>query len=208
MVGSGDAKPIELRLIRLGKEDTIVVVPEERPPGMENSGGFGDGFGGGFGFGFGDGFGDGFGFDQDEADPLGAFRMFRGAFVFPPQGGAMAFDSKLPNGYSVTITRENDQPMKITVKKGDQTWTIVGNDKEALEQLPEDARRHVQGLLAGSVQDQLRNFRLRMGPGGDFKLPQGFPFNDQQDPVLERMEQLERQLKELQQRLEESDAIE
>jgi len=212
LVGSDDAKPIELRLIRLGKEDTIVVVPEERPPGMENSGGFGDGFGGGFGFGF----GDGFGFDQDEADPLGAFRMFRGGLVVPPRGGAMAMNSKLPNGYIVTMSRENDQPVRITVKKGDQTWTIVGDDEEALEQLPEDVRRHVQGLLAGSVnmalgddlQKQLRNFQLRAWPGGEFRLPQGLPFNDQQDPVLERLEQLERQLQELQQRLEESNATE
>ncbi len=204
LVGSGDAKPIELLLIRLGKEETIIVVPEERPAGMENSG---SGFGG---------FGGGFGFDQDEADPLGAFRMFRGGLVIPPRGGAMALNSKLPNGYIVTMTRENDQPVRITVKKGDRTWTIVGDDEEALEQLPEDVRRHVQGLLAGSVnmalgddlQKQMRNFQLRAWPGGEFRLPQGLPFNDQQDPVLERMEQLERQLKELQQRLEESDATE
>ena len=171
---------------------------------MENSVG-----GGGFGF------GDGFGFDQDEADPLGAFRMFRGGLVFPPQG-AMAFNNRLPNGYAVTITRENNQPVRITVKKGDQTWTIVGDDEEALKQLPEDVRRHVQGLLAGSVnmalgddlQKQMRNFQLRAWPGGEFRLPHGLPFNDQQDPVLERMEQLERQLKELKRRLEDSDATE
>ena len=142
--------------------------------------------------------------------------MFRGGLVVPPQGGAMALNSKLPNGYAVTITRENDQPVRITVKKGDQTWTIVGDGEEALEQLPEDVRRHVQGLLGGSVnmslgddlQQQLRNFQLRAWPGDEFRLPQGLPFNDQQDRVLKRMEQLERQLKELQQRLEESDATE
>ena len=226
LVGSGDAKPIELLLIRLSKEETIVVVPEERPAGMENSGsglgGFGDGFGdafGGGGFGDGGGFGGGgggFGFDLDEADPMGAFRLFRGGLIVPPQGGAMALNSKLPNGYAVTITRENDQPVRITVKKGDQTWTIVGDDEEALEQLPEDVRRHVQGLLIGSVnmglgndlKKQLRNFQLRAWPGGELWLPQDLPFNDQQDRVLKRMEQLERQLKELQRRLEESDATE
>ena len=200
LVGSGDAKPIELRLIRLGKEETIVVVPEERPPGMENSGGeFG---------------GRGFGFDIDPADPMGALRMFRGGINIPPQGGVMAFNSSLPNGYVVTMTRENDQPVKITVTKGDKTWTVVGDDEEALAELPEDVHEHVEGLLNGKVniqmgdnlnemKRQMRDFQLRRWPGGDFNMPQGFPFNDQQDPVLKRMEELERQLKQLQKQLQE-----
>ncbi len=198
MVASGDAKPIELLLIRLGEEEKIIVVPEERPPGLENSGGHGGGFG----------------FGPDDADPLGALRMFRGGIAVPPQGGVMAFNSSLPNGYVVTMTRENNQPVKITVKKGDKTWTIVGDDEESLAELPEDVREHVEGILNGNVnfefgnnlddlKKQMRGFQMHGFPGGDFKLPQGFPFQEQQDPVLERMEELERKLKQLQKQLEE-----
>lgn len=210
LVSEGGAEPIELRIIRLGKEETIVVVPEERPAGLEDSSGLGD---------LGRGFGGAFPADPDGAGPFGAFRMFPGAFVFPPQGGMMAFNNQMPNGYAVTVTRKNDEPMTITVKKGDQTWTIVGDDKEELKQLPEDVREYVQGLLAGSVkmgfegelndlqqnlQERMKEFQQRL-PEGNFRLPEGLPFNEGQDPVLQRMEQLERQLKELQQRLDESD---
>jgi membrane-associated protease RseP (regulator of RpoE activity) len=187
MVASGDAKPIELLLIRLGKEETIVVVPEERPEGMARSSN--RDFGGGFGF--------------DNGDPLGALRMFRGGIGVLPQGGAMAFNNSAPNGYSVNITRENGQPAKITVKKGDKTWTIEGDNKEALAELPDDVRAHVEGLLNGNLnmggnldlfRNQMPDFQLRGWPGGNF--------NDQQDQIFKRMEEMERQLKQLQKQLE------
>ena len=198
LVASGEAQPIELRLIRLGKEETIVVVPEERPAGMESSGG---GMGG-------------FGFETDEVDPLAALRMFRGGQGAAPQGGVVAFNNVLPNGYIVTMTRENNGPAKITVSKGDKTWTVVGDDEEALTELPDDVREHVQGMLNDNVniqvgdnlaamQKQMQDFQRRRWPGGNFKMPKGFPFNNQPDPVLDRMEELERQLKQLQKQLEE-----
>ena len=131
----------------------------------------------------------------------------------------MDFKHDLPNGYSVRITRENDQPAQITVKKGDQTWTIVGEDEEALEELPEDVREHVKRLLENPVQrilggemedlqEQFRNFQLPPMLGDDFRLPRGQGIRKQHDPMVERMEQLERQLRELQQRLEESKVAE
>ena len=171
MVASGNAKPIELLLIRLGKEETIIVAPEQRPPEMENSGG--RGFGGGFG--------------PDEGDPLGALRMFRGGIAVPPQGGVMAFNGNLPSGYVVTMTRQNNEPVKITVVKGDKTWTIVGDDEEAIAQLPEEVRDHVRSLLDGNgpvkiemgdnmdeLKKQMREFQQRRWPGGGFKMPRGF----------------------------------
>ena len=149
LVSTSNAEPIELRLIRLGKEETIVVVPEERPAGMETPD-----RGRGFGFG---GDADDFNrlFQGGLDEQLNGFRMFPGGFVFWPRGamGAMDFNKHdLPNGYSVRIMRQNDQPPKVTVKKGDQTWTIVGEDQEALEELPEDVREHVQRLLENPAQ--------------------------------------------------------
>jgi hypothetical protein len=140
--------------------------------------------------------------------------MFRGGIAIPPQGGVRAFNNSVPNGYSVSITRKNNQPVKIIVRKGDKTWTIVGDDEEALAQLPEEIRAYVEGLLDGNVnlgmgdnledfKKQLRGFQQRGWPDDGFNMPRGFPFNDQHDPVLERMDEIERQLKQLQKQFEE-----
>ncbi|NIP85777.1 MAG: PDZ domain-containing protein [Planctomycetales bacterium] len=52
-----------------------------------------------------------------------------------------------PADLSVSITREGNQPTKITVRRGEQTWEI---DREQLEKLPDMVRPFVEGMLAGS----------------------------------------------------------
>ena len=174
LVAEGDAKPIELRLIRLGKDETIVVVPEERPVGMENSGDRG------------------FSFGPDGADVLGGLGLFPGGIAVQPQAGVMAFNKSLPNGYVVTVTRQNNEPAKITVSKGDKTWTIIGNDEEAIAQLPEEVHEQVRKMLDGNVQIEMGNdfnqmkkqmleFQQRW-PGGNFNMPRGFPVQQSARP--------------------------
>ena len=148
-------------------------------------------------------------------DQLGRFRMFPGGFMFQPQG-VMAFSHTLPNGYAVSITRENNEPPKVTVKKGDQTWSIVGDDQEAINSLPEEVREHVQRLLdnplqrmlegeMGDLPGRLRDMQLPPWLGEQMRLPREFGVGERNDPMVERMEELERQLKELQQQLQENE---
>ncbi len=212
LVADGGDKPIELRVIRLGKEETIVVVPEERPAEIEQASSGLPGFG-----------------RFDDADAMRKLLERVPGLQGLPQGGVRVFGpgvvfngqrldlNNLPNGVAVTVEKSGDGPAKITVKQGDKTWNIVGDDPKSLEQLPEELRGYVAQLLQGQGMMGGMNFdwqkemeHLLPGRLGQFMqapLP-GPGLEDQQDPVLQRMEQLERQLKELQQQLQDSKTAE
>jgi hypothetical protein len=66
-------------------------------------------------------------------------------FMVPP--GPPASLNSMPAGVSVNIEKNGDQPTHITVKKGNDTWDIVGDDPGSLEQLPDDVRPFVEQLL-------------------------------------------------------------
>src|SRR4051812_11250219 len=57
--------------------------------------------------------------------------------------------SNLPNGVSITVQKQNDQPTHITVTRGSDKWEITGEDPEALKKLPEDLRPAVERMLHG-----------------------------------------------------------
>lgn len=64
--------------------------------------------------------------------------------------GMVTQHAKLPDNLSISITRQGDQPAKISVKRGDKQWEVT--EKE-LEQLPEDIRGHVQPFLGQGLGD-------------------------------------------------------
>lgn len=207
-VQAGHDKPIELKLLRLGKEIAVTVTPEQRPadldqqlsdsaaiPGQEMLGG----------------------------DLGRLLQQLQGGAGLPGGlrviGPGMVLNNRqfnvnaVPNGISVSIAREGDGPAQITVKKGEQTWTLDSDDAKALAELPEDVRGFVSGMLNGQqdgLQQQMGNLdweaelrhmlpdRLKNLPGmGDFKA--------QEDELAKRMQQLEKQIEELQQRLEQNE---
>ncbi|RIK83209.1 MAG: hypothetical protein DCC67_06145 [Planctomycetota bacterium] len=145
VVASSEAQAIELKVIRLAKESSVKVTPEERPKDLPQGL-----------------------LAQPEGNPLGAagpqeleqfFRQLQqgnvpgGVRVFGPGMvlGGQAFNlNQMPEGISVSVTRQGKEPPTITVQKGDQTWTVKGDDPQALKQLPEDVRPFVQKMLAGS----------------------------------------------------------
>ncbi|NIP85217.1 MAG: PDZ domain-containing protein [Planctomycetales bacterium] len=57
-------------------------------------------------------------------------------------------DRPWPADLSVSVTREGNQPTKITVRRGEETWEI---DRQQLEKLPEMIRPFVQGMLGESA---------------------------------------------------------
>ena len=205
-VQAGHDKPIELKLLRLGKEIAVTVTPEQRPtdldqqlsgsaaiPGQEMLGG----------------------------DLGRLLQQLQGGAGLPGMrviGPEMLNNRQfnlnaMPNDVSVSIARSGEGPAQITVKKGEQTWTLNSNDAKALAELPEDVRGFVSGMLngqQGGIQQELGNLdweaelrhmlpdRLKNLPGmGDFKA--------QEDELAKRMQQLEKQIEELQQRLEQSE---
>ena len=54
-----------------------------------------------------------------------AFRQFGPGVVVNgmPLGGAA-----IPNGVSVTVQRQSNEPAHVTVKRGNETWEVVGDD--------------------------------------------------------------------------------
>lgn len=204
------AKPLELKLIRLGADETVVVVPEERPadlrvPLAQQGQGRRNGLGG-----------------RPDAiakllEQLQAGGGLQGGIQrFAPGGfmpGQQPRANALPNGVSVSIQRENDGPAKITVKRGDETWHIVGDDPKSLEQLPEDLRPFVQDMLQGN-QAAPGNLGFNWEAELEHFLPERFGALQrrmEQRPVpaatpaeqemRQRMERLEKELHELQKRL-------
>jgi hypothetical protein len=136
-------------------------------------------------------------FEGREGAPF-AFRRFGpGAMV---DGQAFAF-SGIPNGVSVSIKKEGDQPAQITVKRGDESWEVVGDDPESLDQLPDDLRPFVEQMLGDTGQNQ-HSFTLPAMPN----MPDMPRFHEHEGRLQERLEAMERQLRELEERLRGADA--
>jgi PDZ domain-containing protein len=188
------SEPIELQLIRMGQETTVTVVPEKRPAGaLVPRTGQGPNILGRVR-------------SQDQLQRLLEQLQRRGNPH--PQGlGGLPGMGRMPADLSVSITREGDGPIKVTVKRGGDSWEIVADDPTALEQLPEEIRPFVERMLpgAGSRFDLgLPNFN---GGPLDGLLPPKQPPEIQlpdsgSNQMLERMEKLEERFRELQQRLE------
>ena len=204
-VQAGGDKPIELQILRLGKEMDVTVTPEQRPENFQELMGpepnvpGGEMLGGDLGrllqqF-------------QGGAGMPGGMRVFGPGMVL--NGRQFDFNA-IPNGMSVSVARNGDGPAQITVKKGDKTWTLSSDDAKALAELPEDVRNYVNGMLNGQhggIQGQLGNFdwqaELRHQlPDRLGNLP-GFEnaFKAQEDEVNRRLNEMQEQLKQLQEKL-------
>lgn len=214
-VRSGQDQPLELKIIRLGKKENIVVVPEARPQDLAQRVQPADRFGQGFGQGD---------MVQQLMRQFGGRNFGQGMIL--PRGNVQAFNfNQMPNGVSVSVQRNNDEPAQITVKQGDQTWNIVGDDEESLKQLPDDIRPFVQRMLNGqgnaqgfggnfqgfngnfdfeNLNEEIEKFLPRnLGGFERFGNGQNRRFDLQELELKERMERLEQRLQQLQGRFEE-----
>jgi membrane-associated protease RseP (regulator of RpoE activity) len=202
---AGDQKAsISLEVLRKGGRETITVTPGDRPahvalqqpmPGQEGQEG-GPGatpgmpndmmqlfkqFGGG---------------EQGQGGAPFAFRQF-GPGVIPngmPQGGAAV----IPNGVSVSVQKQGNEPAHVTIKRGNESWEVVGDDAESFKQLPEDLQPFVRQLLGQS--QGIGNFNLPMPPQGmQGMMPQ--MGDDHEQDLQSQLDEMKQQLKELEQRL-------
>jgi membrane-associated protease RseP (regulator of RpoE activity) len=177
---------ITLDVVRHGERETVYLSPEERPADAYASqgGGMGGGFGGNFPQGFPR---DLFGQLEDGGQMPFNFRNFGPGVIVGGQGFA-----NMPNGVSVSVHKEGGKPAQITVKRGNQTWTVEGDDPESLNKLPEDLRPFVERMLRGGS-----------ALGMNFQMPNinvpDVQFDDRR--LNERLEQMERQMNQLLERL-------
>lgn len=106
--------------------------------------------------------------------------------------------SQMPSDLSVNIQRQNDGPAHITVKRGNDTWDIVGDDPKSLEQLPDDVRPFVERMLAGggSPLFQMPSMNRRRGVNAMPGMwgPSAFD-NDAMQQQLHRMEEQLQQMR-------------
>jgi hypothetical protein len=181
---------IALEVLRKGDRETITLKPEERPADVPRpqlgGGGFGHGLGGNFA--------------GQEVFPGQLLQEFGGRLPlefrnFGPGvivGGGGAGVAQLPNGVSISVNKEEGHPTKITVKRGDETWEVTGDDAESLKQLPEDLRPAVEQMLhGGGAMD------LGFGGAGRGEMPE---LGDGR--LRERMERMEQRMQKLMEQLE------
>ena len=185
---------ITLEVLRHGERETVYVTPEERPAHVAQQGGR---MGGAFGPGFEGGI-EGlpgelqqfFGGQLEGGRPFD-FRNFGPGVIVGGEGMGMA---QMPNGVSISIQKQDGEPTKITVKRGEESWEVIGDDAESLKQLPEDLRPFVERMLRGNGQ---ANFNIEMPELG--RMPQHPGFDGER--IRERLEAMERQLNEMRERM-------
>jgi membrane-associated protease RseP (regulator of RpoE activity) len=216
-------KPIELELIRLGKEETLVVVPEQRPsrvatvdgdPRRESRGRFGGG--GGVRA---DAMRQLFEQLQQNGGLQGGMRLLDPGALLGE--GNQVGQNPMPDGVSLSVTRKNGEPARVTIQRGEDSWEIMEGDQEALQQLPEDLRPLAEGALqqglggfGGGMKFNLENGLEDLlprgfggfGGGGIIPAPRQKPLQHE-DELARRLEQMEKDLRKLQERLLEQEPV-
>ena len=170
---------IVLDVLRHNKHESVNLIPEERPADVQMPRPMG-----GLGM---------MGDSSDMNDLLSQFNNRLGMNLrnFGP-GAAMGGPAigNMPNGTTVSIQKNSNGPAHITVKRGNDTWDIVGDDPEALKKLPDDLRPMVEQMVQGH--------------GGNMAMPQ---FNRGQnmpgfdEGVREQLERMDKQLQEMRKQL-------
>ncbi len=201
---------ITLEVLRKGGRESVTLTPEERPERMTQGGGFGGGHGGAiagqdlppgamqffqnFGGEGGEGGGGEGGTIVDGTGMPFEFRNFGPGVVLQPGPGGAA---NMPSGVSVSISKQEGQPAHVTVKRGEESWDVVGDDPKSLEKLPADLQPFVTGLLHGQgpMGNPMPHFGGRMGGMGG-----GMGRFDEQG-LQKRLEAMEKQMQELQKHL-------
>ncbi len=175
-----------LEVLRKGKRESVWISPAERPERPQPHGGF---FGGPNARGGAQAFFGRFGENQ----PF-EFRSF-GPAVIVVRGKTL---SQLPGGVTVSIKKQGDEAVHITITRGDETWDITGDDPESLAKLPDDIRPVIEQLVRAGGSPEIVLPKIP-------NIPQPMPvpqFDDER--FQKRMEQMEKQLEKLQERLQDS----
>jgi serine protease Do len=177
---------IKLDVMRRGQLETLNVTPESRPDQTASSGPAmvpGQGWGAG-------GVGPG-------QSTFGPFRMFAPG-MFSQQSVNL---NQMPNGVSVSIEKQNNEPAHITVHRGNDTWNIVGDDPDSLAQLPEDVRPFVEQMMPHNGQMQVAMPVMPNMPQMP-QMPTGMPGMFHDEAMQQQLQRMEQHLQQMQQQME------
>ena len=185
-VGKSQGEKLTLKILRGGKQQDVALAPQKRleefdskgpvamPPGSkwQKLGKY---------------------FDQsrpgmDGRPPL-RMRFMHPGMILPP----------LPAGMTVTVTRQGDEPAKITVKKGDKTWELTADD---MDKLPDDVRPHVERMIGGlsatqpiapgALSPQMLHDKLKMPDPAEIEKSVQNSIQKQIDAMSRQMKKLEK----------------
>ncbi len=114
---------------------------------------------------------------------------------------------KVPNGVSISVSKQDDKPIEITIKRGDETWTVVGDDEEALAKLPDDLRPIIEQMTAGESAEPIIRFSPSMPmdnqPG--FDMPQPMGHDELQAEMKARLQEVERMMEQMREQMEQQE---
>lgn len=168
-------KETNVTVLRAGKETKVAVTPGERPEGPI----------------------------EHPVDFIEAWRPFqalvgddnnwRSLRMVGPGFVIGRLGDSLPDGVTVNIRKKNDEPAKITVKRGGDEWEVT---EETLDKLPEDLREPIKQHLkrhgdftAGHV---LRLHSDGAAGGGEIRLK----LDEQNEQIRKAVEQFNRRFQE------------
>ena len=98
--------------------------------------------------------------------------------------------NQMPSGVSVSVQKQTGSPAHVIVKRGNDTWDIVGDDPSSLAQLPEDLRPFVEQMLAGTQAGQVPSMpQMPMLPG--MGPPAGFRDGELQQRMRDQIDALD-----------------
>jgi PDZ domain len=183
-VKKADEKGITVVLHRKGEEVTKTVVPEKRPAQTASASPDQEGWVAP-------------NVDTDkilewvESLKAGKGKDGRLDLRFLGPGMEMQDNIEIPSNISISISRQNDEPARITIKRGDETWEVT---EDRLDELPEDLRPFVKRMA---------------GQGGG--MPRGFTFEIPDMPAIpklpegldgERWDEMEERIEDMRQKME------
>lgn len=184
VINRSEGKEVRLKYVRRGQEAELSVTPERRPPapGIFVWPGPGEGPRG----------------PQREffRGPGFFYRFYYPGRVVPPKEGPAP---PIPGNLAITITKQGNEPAKITVKRDGESWEVTEGE---LDKLPEDIRPHVEQMLRGMAPPPADRRQPPLEwPGFELVWPAPEWWGLPEDRAVR--ERIERELKELNRRLEE-----
>lgn len=123
--------------------------------------------------------------------PPAQFRIFQPGAILPKN---ILGQKSLPANVSVSITKDGDQPAKISVQRGSDKWELTEKD---LDKLPADIRPFVEQMLGRGMMGVVGGFS---GGGGAFQFSSpsaGATLNVDQQTVEKRFGELNRRMDQL-----------
>jgi len=196
-IGASKGKPLGLELVRDGQTRKLDVTPEKRPvPGRPFRELFQPGQ-------------DWEGWREwmekmDEGDLRDSgpfrFRFFGPGAIVPP---GVAVEQAQPEDMTITVTKKGQEPARILVKQGEETWRTR---EDKLDELPDEVRPHVERLLGrGLGAWAWGRAKVTEGPRAHVEAEpwKGRPRDEIRKRVDRRLEQMEKRIEELRKSIEE-----